>query len=122
MTRVKKNRSLKRIHSVKTGSISKLKKAAGVDRQVGKRVKGRRTLSAYEKFLLENPDASEAAKAAQKAAEKAALAKAEEAAAKAESARTAKTEKETSSQDKQRAERPKSLLDQLDNKDLGDIY
>ena len=70
MTRVKKNRSLKRIHSVKTGSISKLKKAAGVDRQVGKRVKGRRTLSAYEKFLLENPDASEAAKAAQKAAEK----------------------------------------------------
>ncbi len=125
MTRVKKNRSLKRIHSVKTGSISKLKRAAGVDRQVGKRVKGRRTLSAYEKFLLENPDASEAAKAAQKAAEKAALAKAEaaaEAAAKAESARTAKTEKETSSQDKQRAERPKSLLDQLDNKEIGDIY
>lgn len=119
MTRVKKNRSLKRIHSVKTGSISKLKKAAGVDRQVGKRVKGRRTLSAYEKFLLENPDASEAAKAAQKAAEKAALAKAE-AAAQRETANQVK--EDTDSRDRQRIERPKSLLDQLDNKDLGDIY
>lgn len=114
MTRVKKNRSLKRIHSVKTGSISKLKKAAGVDRQVGKRVKGRRTLSAYEKFLLENPGASEAAKAAQKAAQ----AKAE-AAARQEKPAPANHDNR---QDQPRAERPKSLLDQLDNKDLGDIY
>ncbi|MCA6062367.1 hypothetical protein [Thalassolituus marinus] len=62
MTRVKKTRSLKRIHKTKTGSISKFKKVAreaGGDRQGGKRVKGRKVLSVYEKFLQENPDARE---------------------------------------------------------------
>ena len=116
MTRVKKTRSLKRIHGgVKTGSVSKLKKAAGNDRQVGKRVKGRRTLSAYEKFLLENPDASEAAKAAQKAAEKAAEKKAEGKTAAQDDAQAARQRSE-------KPERSKSLFDQLDSKDLDGIY
>lgn len=115
MTRVKKTRSLKRIHGgVKTGSVSKLKKAAGNDRQVGKRVKGRRVLSAYEKFLLENPDASEAAKAAQKAAERKALAAQNKAPDTPKNARPAA--------EKSKPERSPSLLDQLDSKDLDGFY
>lgn len=110
MTRVKKNRSLKRIHKVKTGNAAKLKRQAGADRQVGKRVKGRRVLSAYEKFLLDNPNASEAAKAEQKAAERSAL---ERKAAKEHLPEAAQEERE---------ERPKSLLDQLDQTSLRDIY
>ena len=58
MTRRKKTRSLKRIHNVKTGSISKLKRAAGADRQTGKRVSNK-TKSVYEKYLEQNPDARE---------------------------------------------------------------
>ena len=56
MTRKKKTRSLKRIHSVKTGNISKFKKDADNDRQ-SVRLKGRKkTKSVYQKFLDENPD------------------------------------------------------------------
>lgn len=51
MTRKKKTRSLKRIHDVRTGSIKDFKREANNDRQPGKRVKGRRVLSAYEKHL-----------------------------------------------------------------------
>lgn len=58
MTRRKKTRSLKRIHQVKTGSISKLKRAAGADRQTGKRVNNK-SKSVYEKYLEENPQARE---------------------------------------------------------------
>ena len=58
MTRRKKTRSLKRIHQVKTGSISKLKRAAGADRQTGKRVSNKNK-SVYEKYLEENPQARE---------------------------------------------------------------
>ncbi|WP_430462453.1 hypothetical protein ACQUQU_06610 [Thalassolituus sp. LLYu03] len=117
MTRVKKTRSLKRIHSVKTGSISRLKREAreaGGDRQVGKRVKGRRVLSVYEKFLQDNPEAKEKAQS-QQAAE-----------VKAEAAKQAKeSEKPRRSADKTEEVRPKrdqSLLDILDSKDLKDIY
>lgn len=56
MTRKKKTRSLKRIHNVKTGNISKFKKDADNDRQ-SVRLKGRKkTKSVYQKFLDENPD------------------------------------------------------------------
>ena len=58
MTRRKKTRSLKRIHNVKTGSISKLKRAESNDRQTGKRVSNK-TKSVYEKYLEENPQARE---------------------------------------------------------------
>lgn len=51
MTRKKKTRSLKRIHDVRTGSIKDFKREANNDRQPGKRVKGRRVLSAYEKHM-----------------------------------------------------------------------
>lgn len=51
MTRIKKTRSLKRIHQVKTGSKQKLKRSADNDRQTGKGKK--KTLSVYEKYLLE---------------------------------------------------------------------
>lgn len=119
MTRVKKTRSMKRIHSVKTGSISKLKRAAGNDRQVGKRVKGRRVLSAYEKFLLDNPEASEAAKAEQKLIEQQALER--KAAAEAKAKQEASKE-ERPARDKEKLDRSKTLFDQLDSKLSRDIY
>ena len=55
MTRKKKTRSLSRIHKVKTGNISKLKRASRQDRQTGKRVK-HKSKSVFEKFLDENPE------------------------------------------------------------------
>ena len=70
MTRKKKTRSLKRIHGVKTGSISKFKKEAGTDRQ-STRLKNRtKSKSVYQKFLDENPEiaAEEQRKAAQQSA------------------------------------------------------
>ena len=103
MTRKKKTRSLSRIHKVKTGNISKLKREAGNDRQSSKRLKGRRTLSAYEKFLAENPEAK--AKAVQ-----------EQQQSRTESQPT-QTPTETVKKVKE-----KGLLDQLDSKDFNDIY
>lgn len=86
MTRIKKSRSLKRIHSVKTGSKSKIKKSlirSGQDQGKTKASKERKQLSAYEKFLLENPEAKAKATAeSQKAEHKKAAAKAEKAAQK----------------------------------------
>jgi len=64
MTRRKKTRSLSRIHKVKTGSIKKLKREAGNDRQSGKRVT-RKNKSVFEKFLEANPEAKEQLKADQ---------------------------------------------------------
>lgn len=110
MTRVKKTRSLKRIHKVKTGNAAKLKRAAGHDRQTGKRVKNR-VPSVYEKFLTENPEAREQAIAEQKTA-----------------TRTATTDSATRPQattkekEPEKPTREKSLLDQLDSKDFKDIY
>lgn len=113
MTRVKKTRSLKRIHDVKTGSKSKLKKQLGADRQVGKRVQGRRVLSTYEKFLAANPEAKEAAKDAQLQAEHKALS------SKAEDKNDA-PRNETASKEKR--ERSKNLLDQFEDSNTKDIY
>lgn len=103
MTRQKKSRSLKRIHNIKTGSTSKLKQQNNADRQSGKRVKGKRTLSVFEKFLSENPDRKNS------------------------ETRTA-PDKTTSTSDlhptksKKKQEKKTSLLDELDNKDFDDIY
>lgn len=64
MTRIKKTRSLKRIHQVKTGSKQKLKRSADNDRQTGKGKK--KTLSVYEKYLLEKKSANESGNAQKK--------------------------------------------------------
>ncbi len=111
MTRVKKTRSLKRIHDVRTGSKSKLKKQLGTDRQVGKRVQGRRVLSAYEKFLAQNPEAKEQERLEQQAAQ---------ANAEQSSAPASKDAPKAKAEDK--PERSKSLLDQLDGNLTKDIY
>ena len=118
MTRVKKTRSLKRIHKTKTGSISRFKEQArseGYDRQTGKRVK-KKTLSVYEKFLQENPEAKDR----QHAEERAAALKAEQ---KAEQAKAARKQQDTERKEREdEAEDRRTLLDQLDDKDFGDIY
>lgn len=59
MTRKKKSRSLKRIHSVKTGNVSKLKRAGTTDRQNSNLKDKSKPKSVYQKFLEENPDAIE---------------------------------------------------------------
>lgn len=106
MTRIKKNRSLKRIHKVKTGSASKLKRSAGNDRQSSKRIKNR-TLSVYEKFLAENPEAREHQASGQPPKTPPPTVSEPEAKEK-----PAKTRNDT----------PKSLLEQLDDVDFKDIY
>lgn len=105
MTRVKKTRSLKRIHQVKTGSVSKLKRearAAGHDRQGSKKSKDR-TPSVYEKFLQEHPEARE--KPAPQPEQ------------------LVKKAHETSQEAEKKEDRNKSLLDLLDSKGFDDdIY
>ncbi|MFY9180465.1 MAG: hypothetical protein WAO12_11905 [Venatoribacter sp.] len=117
MTRVKKTRSLKRIHDVKTGSKSKIKKTNQADRQVGKRVQGRRVPSVYEKFLAENPEAKKQAiieqqQAEQKQAEK----KSEERKAASTANSKAPTEK------KPKTEREKTLFEQFEDVNMKDIF
>ncbi|MCY0965456.1 hypothetical protein [Parathalassolituus penaei] len=111
MTRQKKTRSLKRIHSVKTGSRSKMKREANFDRQTGKRVKNR-VPSVYEKFLAENPEVrdQEVARetARQRKQEEAAVATPVNAPEEVAAVRT--------------KEREKTLLEQLETKDFKDIY
>lgn len=113
MTRVKKTRSMKRIHNVKTGSKSKLKKQLGTDRQGNKNMRGKRVLSTYEKFLLENPEAKENLKTEQIAKQK-----------KAEKEREQQTNTEQLAAEKTatKKEKTKTLLDQLDDKKLDDLY
>lgn len=111
MTRKKKTRSLSRIHKVKTGSISKLKREAGNDRQSKKRIKGKRNLSAYEKFLAENPEAK--AKAIQEQQQQETEAHLPHKKAETES-QPDKPEKDKKSD--------KGLFDQLDSKNFNDIY
>lgn len=112
MTRKKKSRSLKRIHSVKTGNTAKLKREAGSNRQSNKRLKGRRTQSVFEKFLAENPETKaqmvqqESAKAAQDLA--------------AQQQKREQAEQQQAEQEQK--PREKNLLDQLESKDFGDIY
>lgn len=119
MTRIKKSRSLKRIHSVKTGSKSKIKKAlirSGQDQGKTKAPRVRKQLSAYEKYLLENPEAKSDAIAESLKAE-------HNAAAKAEKAAQLKKKKEDQEDNKvEKAEKSKTLLEQLDDFKLKDIY
>ena len=117
MTRIKKTRSLKRIHSVKTGSKSKIKKAlirSGQDQGKTKAPRVRKQLSAYEKYLLENPEAKSEAIAESLKAEHNAAVKAK---------KEAQLKKEESQEDKpEKAEKKKTLLEQLDDFKLKDIY
>jgi len=106
MTRRKKTRSLSRIHKVKTGNIAKLKRDSGNDRQTGKRIKGRKQTSAYEKFLAENPDAKQKAVQEQQQQEE-----------RAKQAPAKESKPESPAKPKE-----KNLLDQLDSKDFNDIY
>lgn len=115
MTRIKKNRSLKRIHKVKTGSISKLKREAGGNRQNTKRLKGRKTLSVFEKYLLENPEAKDAP--VQTGTGKNDTAKKDGA-----ENQHAKTDNPAENPAQERTGRSKTLLEQLDSKDFDNFY
>ena len=110
MTRKKKTRSIKSRVNIKTGSISKLKKAANNDRQVGKRIKGRRTPSAYEKFLADNADAKQKAVAEQVKQQQ----KSEGNKSTSKELVDTKPAKPTSKE--------KGLFDQLDDQNFDDIY
>ncbi len=104
MTRKKKTRSLSRIHQVKTGSIKKLKREAGTDRQSGKRT-SKKNKSIFEKFLESNPEAKKQLKADQEAA-----------ARKKQSAERIDSQKERdSAREEEAKERDPDLLSLLDN-------
>jgi hypothetical protein len=133
MTRKKKSRSLKRIHSVKTGNISKLKRAGTTDRQSTNLKAKNKPKSIYQKFLEENPDAIEkqsqpAAKKTTDAAEKATTKDSSNKSVKPENARDKRAEEKlvkdkpskVSRESKQ--EREPDLLSQLDNKNFNDFY
>jgi len=109
MTRKKKTRSLKRIHNVKTGNISKFKKDAENDRQSVRLKNRKKTKSVYQKFLDENP---EVAAKEQQAAQQANKGKPEQ----AQNPAPAEPKKEEKTQDKT------DLLSQLDDKNFNDIY
>lgn len=120
MTRVKKTRSLKRIHSTKTGSKSQIRKelaSRAANPQGAKRVKGRRVLSAYEKFLLENPQAQQDHTAEQMSKQKI-----------AEAAKLQTTQEESAgkkaalAKEETKKEYKKSLLEQLEEKNINDLY
>ncbi|MDO6681131.1 hypothetical protein Q4551_02410 [Oceanobacter sp. 5_MG-2023] len=114
MTRLKKNRSLKRIHKVKTGNTAKLKREAGNDRQTGKRVKNR-VPSVFEKFLADNPDVKAAQNKEQQTDKAAATPKKTERKVEAKDAPLAASQPKTDAPER-------SLLDQLEDKDFKDIY
>lgn len=104
MTRKKKTRSLSRIHQVKTGSIKKLKREAGTDRQSGKRT-SKKNKSVFEKFLESNPDAKKQLKADQEAAAR-------------KKENTQRNDSQTDHEDKreeEKRERDPDLLSLLDN-------
>jgi len=132
MTRKKKTRSLKNIHSVKTGSVSKLKRDSTTDRQsTNLKAKGK-PKSVYQKFLDENPDAVEKQhqpispeKAAEKLAEsklKAERAAAAKIAAKKPDSRFKKERPKKEHREDEKKEREPDLLGQLDNKNFNDFY
>lgn len=121
MTRKKKTRSLKRIHSVKTGTPSKLKRSSTTDRQSSIKTKGK-PKSVYQKYLDENPDAIEkqqqpvvakhttTAKTAEPKKAKPAL---------KDDAIPNKPNRETPAKER---EKEPDLLSQLDNKNFNDFY
>ena len=111
MTRKKKSRSLKRIHNVKTGSVSKLKRAANTDRQSSLSKKKDKPKSIYQKFIDDNPDAAEkqiANNGVQSASKE------------QRSADASNTNKEQKPQPA--VEKEKDLLSQLDSKTFNDVY
>lgn len=117
MTRKKKSRSLKRIHQVKTGNKSKLKKAANTNRQ--NQLNGKkRTKSAYEKYLEQNPEVAQAeAKKQTQLNNK--NQREQQAVVDAQQAEQQKAEQKSA---KQAEEKDPDLLGQLDNKTFDDMY
>src|SRR5690554_2777493 len=112
MTRIKKTRSLKRIHNVKTGSKSKIKKAqirSGLEPR-RKFSKVKKHLSTYEKYLLENFEAKVADQNATKKNKAITQVAAEN--------KSAETKEPTV----EKTERKKSLFDQFEDTKLKDIY
>ena len=134
MTRKKKTRSLKSIHSVKTGSASKLKRDSTTDRQSSNLKAKGKPKSVYQKFLDENPDAIEKQQqpiSPEKAAEKLAefKLKAERAAAAKLAAKKPKPDSRFKKErpkkenlEDEKKEREPDLLGQLDNKNFNDFY
>lgn len=130
MTRKKKTRSLKRIHSVKTGNTSKLKRASTTDRQSTSLKAKNKPKSVYQKFLDENPDAVEKQQQPKPVAEKAEAKNAQaETKGKGKSDTKIKPKKsednakQNPQEDRERtSEREPDLLSQLDNKNFNDFY
>lgn len=139
MTRKKKSRSLKRIHSVKTGNASKLKRAGTTDRQSTNLKDKNKPKSVYQKFLEKNPDAAE--KQTQPAAKKATNTTTDttikdpvkDSVKKGGKLSDRKTKPDASKQDvskekrikdsrESRPEKEPDLLSQLDNKNFNDFY
>lgn len=116
MTRKKKSRSLKRIHSVKTGNTSKLKRAAAVDRQNSNLKAKNKTKSVYQKFLEENPEAAEAQVQSQTKQKTNNDKKKDK-----EETPKKPTKGEINRKDDKEEQEP-DLLSQLDNKNFNDFY
>ena len=117
MTRKKKTRSLKRIHSVKTGTPSKLKRASTMDRQSTNLKAKNKPKSVYQKFLDENPDAVE------KQQPKVAVEEGKNKPSKKKAKPEPKVKPSQKKKDDERSEeREPDLLSQLDNKNLNDFY
>lgn len=135
MTRKKKSRSLKRIHSVKTGNISKLKRAGTVDRQNSNLKAKAKPKSVYQKFLDENPEAAEkqvqvsshetatsqtSAKDSTTEDNKKAIQSSKSNDAKANETKAKRTKSDPEKESSK--EREPDLLSQLDNKNFNDFY
>ena len=130
MTRKKKTRSLKNIHSVKTGSVSKLKRDSTTDRQSSNLTGKNKPKSVYQKFLDENPEAIEKQqqpispeKIAENKlkAERAAIAKLAAKKPKPDS-RFKKERPKKEDREDEKKEREPDILGQLDNKNFNDFY
>jgi len=121
MTRKKKTRSLKSIHNVKTGSITKLKKASVNDRQNSNLKAKDKPKSVYQKFLDENPQAAEKQKQTQVAAQVKADTAPTPKPAKKDDAKI-KPKQRTDKDEKREDTREPDLLSQLDNKNFNDFY
>lgn len=123
MTRKKKSRSLKRIHSVKTGTPSKLKRSSTTDRQSSIKAKSK-PKSVYQKFLDENPDAIEKQTQPVKevAAKPADNTKAEPVKKVKDKPKKSEREAPQGKDTSNDREREPDLLSQLDNKNFNDFY
>lgn len=136
MTRKKKSRSLKRIHSVKTGNVSKLKRAGTTDRQNSNLKSKAKPKSVYQRFLEDNPEAAEKEKQIQadhansKTSERASKAASSDKESINKDNRSPKKPQEKSPKDEtherrikeSRTEKEPDLLSQLDNKNFNDFY